>query len=412
MDSQHEIRIDLTLVEEGSKKVEEAPNDVSIGAVRLRRWQVDPIDAPAGMFEGYESYLVKINYELELEPGLPWMKWFEVAFDFTSDKEAGLIVLDAIPASGPPSRTPTSFVLNRYLNLVPCDNGATAHAFLPAATDPVLMSGVGSRRIRWRHTAAGDTGVHPGSYAAWAVVLVPAGQSEQRVDFSARYDLEVGAEVDYQPTQLSADFVLPFTASTETPGVLTPSFSADDRRREAEYHPRVALSYAHDTGAHKKCVLSFSELLVTCGVDLHMDQWDSNYRKDWSIWSSDEFDEDEPEFIICVASPMFCAAFNGKLGSDTHRGIQSEAAIIREKLHSNRKEWTRKLLPVVLPHESVENIPVQLQRRTADHYVIDELTPEGIDELLRAMTGVPLHTRPPLGKLPPGVIEPLGGAES
>jgi len=409
VDSRSDIRIDLTLVEEGSRRLESAPDDVRIGAVCLKGWQVDPIEIPANMFDGYDGYLVKINYDLELDPGLPWMSWFEVAFDLGSDNSDHVTVIDALPRSGTTTDVPTSFVLNRYLNLVPCENGATAHAYLPASTDTVIVFGIGSRRVQWRHAASGTTGVRPGSYAAWIVVLVPTGRIEQHVGFSARYGLEVGTDVDYLPTQSPAHFLLPFAEPSGPAGVLSPSLAVDDARQAEEYHPRVFISYAHDTNAHKNWVRRLGDLLVTCGVDAHLDQWDSNHRKEWSLWAAEQFEY--ADFVIAVVSPTFLSAFDGKLADGApHRGIKSETVIIREKLHSNRDEWTRKVLPVVPPYGSVDDISVQLQRWTADHYAIDKLSPEGIDELLRAMTGVPRHVRPPLGQLPPSVRKPLSGA--
>jgi hypothetical protein len=64
-----------------------------------------------------------------------------------------------------------------------------------------------------------------------------------------------------------------------------------------------------------------------------------------------------------------------------------------------------KLLPVVLPGRSVDEIPVFLQPQTADHYLITEWSKAGAEDLLRTITGQPSYIRPPMNpqvvSLPP-----------
>jgi hypothetical protein len=409
VESQHNVRIDLTIVDAGGKRMDPTPNDFSIGGIRLRSWQVDRIEAHADGFDGDDAYLIKINYELDLELGLPRTSWFETAFDFSS---AGgrVTVIDALPRSGTLANTPKPYVLNRLLNLVPCEDGASAHAHLPAVTDRIDAFGIGGSGLRWRHLSLGETGVQAGSYAAWAVLLVPSGQTELRVDFRARFDLKVGPEVEYRPTQSPTAFQLRLTAPSDPPGVVTPSLAAGDKDRSEEYRPSAFICYAHDSLRHKDCARQFGNLLARNGVDVRMDQWDENYRKSWAFWSCAHINT--VDFVIVLASPICREAFDGTLRGTDHLGIRSEARLILEKLHEKPDEWTPKVLPVVLPHELVDNISAMLQPWTTDHYEVGQLTPEGIQGLLRAMTGVARHTRPPLGELPPSVRKPLSGTES
>ncbi|MFM9444316.1 SEFIR domain-containing protein [Streptomyces acidiscabies] len=410
MDSQNNVCINLSIVDAGGKRMDQTPNDFTIGAIRLRGWQVDRIDAPADGFDGNDTYLIKINYELGLELGLPRMTWFETAFDFSS-VGGRVTVIDALPRSGTIADTPRSYVLNRYLNLVPCEDGASAHAHLPAITDRIDAFGIGSPGARWRHVSLGEIGIHPGSYAAWAVLLVPSGETELRVDFRARFDLAVGPEVEYQPTQSPTDFKLRLTAPSDAPGLVTPSLAAKDKDwSEEESRPSVFICYAHDSLQHKESALKFGNLLVRNGVYVHMDQWDETNRKHWTIWALELIDK--VDFITVLASPLCRKAFDGELKGTDNPGIRSEAALILERLHTHRDEWTPKVLPVVLPHELVDNIPKMLLPWTTDHYDIRLLTLEGIQGLLRAMTGAARHTRPPLGELPPSVRKPLSGTES
>lgn len=413
MEALSDVRIDLTVVDEGGKRMEPAPYGARIGAVSLGKWQVDPIDVPADTFDGHDAHLVKINYTLELEPGAAPMPWFEISFSFPSgqdEKENHVSVVDALPRSGTFADTPKPYVLNRFLNYVPCADNASADVLLPTSADRIDAFGIGGPCVRWRHVSLDGTGVRGGSHAAWLVLLVPAGQTAQDVRFSARYDLETTPETAYRPTQLPSEFRISLTAASDPPGVVTPSLSAPVEDRCAEYHPSAFICYAHDTLRHKYYARQFGSLLARNGVDAHMDQWENDERKHWGYWSHKYIKQDD--FVIILASPICRMAFDGQLTGPANPGIRSEAALINEMLHRERDGWTPKVLPVVLPHESVDNIADVLLPGTVDHYEISELTDEGIEELLRAMTGVCRHARPPLGKLPPSVLKPLSGTES
>ncbi|MFF1487026.1 toll/interleukin-1 receptor domain-containing protein [Streptomyces sp. NPDC058319] len=379
----------------------------------LNDWQVDRVEAPTGTFDGFDAHLVKINYDVDLKPrASETVSWFEIAFDFVSDvaQNPHVTVVDAVPHSGTLTKLPKNYVLNQFLNFVPCDDGASAHAHLPATGDRIDTFGIGGRRVRWRHVSLDATNVQSGSYAAWLVLLTPAGQTAQRVEFSARYDLSLGGDLELRQTQQPTEFRLPLSAPPDAPGVVTPSFSATVEARSESYHPLVFICYAHDSLRHKENARRFGNLLVRNGVDAHMDQWYGGHRKDWDTWARHHINK--VDFVIVLASPLCRKAFDGELSGLENPGIRSESRTIVEMLHSHRDEWTAKVLPVVLPDQTTEDIPQTLQPWTADHYDIHELTLEGIDELLRAMTGVPRHSRPSLGRLPFNVLKPLSGTES
>ncbi|MGQ4514589.1 SEFIR domain-containing protein [Streptomyces sp. DW26H14] len=411
MDTQRRVHIDLTVVHEGGKRMDPAPNGVSVGATHLRSWQVDRIDTPPNTLDGYDAHLVKINYDLEIAADCLGMPWFEISFGFLPG-EAGeqAVVIDALPRFGTSPEIPKPYVLNRYLNFVPSEGDASTQVLLPATTDRVDMFGAGGNSVRWRHVALGETGVRPGSYAAWVVLITPAGQVEQRVECSARYDLSVLPDVEYRPTQEPVDFRLTLVAPRKGLRGVAPSLSAPTEDSNQEYCPSVFICYAHDTLQHKETARQFGNLLAENGVDVHMDRYQEGKRGDWGIWATRLIDQ--VDFVIVLASPICRKAFDGELRGREHPGIRSESGLILERLHHTRDEWTAKVLPVVLPHELVDNIPVRLQPWTSDHYDVTELTSEGIDDLLRAMTGVPKYSRPPLGQMPAGVRKPLSGDES
>lgn len=68
---------------------------VQVGIVRLRRWPVHPIEAAPAVFDGHRAYLVKVNYQLELD--LAPLRWFEFALSLVETQLGQATILDALP---------------------------------------------------------------------------------------------------------------------------------------------------------------------------------------------------------------------------------------------------------------------------------------------------------------------------
>ncbi|WP_146060306.1 toll/interleukin-1 receptor domain-containing protein [Amycolatopsis sp. CA-128772] len=171
--------------------------------------------------------------------------------------------------------------------------------------------------------------------------------------------------------------------------------------------PKVFISYAHDDDGHEETVRTLAELLVRNGIDADMDQWAGVARQDWQAWATNLIAN--ADFVLVVASPAYRRAGDGFLRTNDNRGVQAESATIRDLLHRNRHTYTAKLLPVVLPGHSIDEIPLFLQPYCADRYHVDELTDAGLEDLVRVLTGQPRYVRPALGsvpRLPPRSLPP------
>lgn len=166
----------------------------------------------------------------------------------------------------------------------------------------------------------------------------------------------------------------------------------------------VFVSYSHDTAKHMTAVLAFAELLAGNGIQVEIDQWAGVERRDWGAWATRHIAE--ADFVIVVASHDYRRVGDGFVATAQNRGTQSEAAIIRDRLHSDRATWVPKVLPVVLPGHTVDEIPLFLQPYLVDHYIVTELTDRGITDVLRVITGQPKRVRPVRGTLPALPPEP------
>jgi SEFIR domain-containing protein len=151
--------------------------------------------------------------------------------------------------------------------------------------------------------------------------------------------------------------------------------------------PQVFVSYAHDSQPHELSVRRLCELLAESGIDVRVDCWAVGERRDWQVWMTTQILE--ADFVIIIASPACLRVGDGEVTPAAHLGLRSEMRTLRELYHRDPDTWTKKMLPVVLPGRSVDEIPLFLQPYTADHFIVPSITPAGAKDLLRVITGPP-----------------------
>ncbi|GLW91300.1 toll/interleukin-1 receptor domain-containing protein [Actinokineospora globicatena] len=162
--------------------------------------------------------------------------------------------------------------------------------------------------------------------------------------------------------------------------------------------PRVFVSYTHDSEEHKDAVLHLAHALSANGVSVCLDRWHLE-RQDWYTWAVREIES--ADFVVVVASARYRTVTDGYGTPTENLGLQCEAAILREKLQSERPLWTRKILPVLLPGRGIGDIPLVFQPNSVNHYPIADYTTDGMEDLLRVIHGKPAYERPLPGTPPP-----------
>lgn len=156
--------------------------------------------------------------------------------------------------------------------------------------------------------------------------------------------------------------------------------------------PRVFVSYAHESAEHKEQALEFATFLREAGIAAVLDVWSAEARRDWYAWAIREMTD--ADFVLVVASERYRRSGDGSGPDAEHRGVQSEAALLRELVYSDRAVWLPKILPVVLPGHGIDQIPLFLQPTTASHYVLTSFTTAGAEERLRVILRRPGHIAP------------------
>jgi hypothetical protein len=155
---------------------------------------------------------------------------------------------------------------------------------------------------------------------------------------------------------------------------------------------KVFVSYAHESAEHKGQVLALATLLRDSGLDTVLDVWAADTRQDWYSWAIRELTD--ADFVVVVASRRYRASGDGSGPNTENRGVQSEAALLRELVYGDRQTWLPKVLPVLLPGHDVDEIPLFLQPFTASRYEVTSPTSEGAGELLRVLRHRPGYLAP------------------
>jgi hypothetical protein len=100
--------------------------------------------------------------------------------------------------------------------------------------------------------------------------------------------------------------------------------------------------------------------------------------------------------VLVIASPRYRLVGDDSGPTDMHKGVQSEAALLRELVYADRARWLPRILPVIFSGHQKDEIPLFLQPSTASHYVVRAFTVAESTELLRVILRQPAHVAPPV----------------
>jgi len=111
-----------------------------------------------------------------------------------------------------------------------------------------------------------------------------------------------------------------------------PSTTTDGNRRR----PRVFLSYAHDSDAHREAVRDLWVFLCANGVDTRIDRVAAEQRQDWTLWM--EHEVAAADHILVIASPAYKHRAGYDANPDQGLGVQYEARLIRNLYYRNQSK--------------------------------------------------------------------------
>lgn len=179
---------------------------------------------------------------------------------------------------------------------------------------------------------------------------------------------------------------------------------AKARDHEADQHPRVFITYSHDSPAHIANVISLAQDLRDCGIDAWIDEFEQPPPLNWPQWMIDQIRD--ADYVLVVCTETYLRRFEQKEEPDTGRGVTWEGTIITAEQYQGveREMNHQKFIPVLVSEEDARYIPIQISSRS--RYIIGTEGDRDLDDLLRHLTNQPRVIPNPLGPIPH--LPPIG----
>ena len=161
---------------------------------------------------------------------------------------------------------------------------------------------------------------------------------------------------------------------------------------------RVFISYAHDDPAHEDRVREFWLFLRRHGIDARADLDAAGQRQRWTQWMTRQIRD--ADHVLVIASPAYKRRAEGDAAPGEGNGVQWESDLLQELIYADQPAGLGRVLPVVLPGCTPDDIPLWLAPASTTGYTVSDYTVAGAEPLLRVLTGQPWETAPAIGTVP------------
>ena len=156
-------------------------------------------------------------------------------------------------------------------------------------------------------------------------------------------------------------------------------------------HPKVFISYSHDSPEHKRWVSELGAKLRHKGVDVVLDQWDLGPGDDFTRFFEVGIRDFDRVLVICTDNYV-------KKANDREGGVGYEVQIVTAQLVENL--GIDKFIPIIRQASGKKKAPTCLEARVYIDFTDESQFDEKFNELLHELHRVPVVQKPPLGKNP------------
>jgi tetratricopeptide (TPR) repeat protein len=157
-------------------------------------------------------------------------------------------------------------------------------------------------------------------------------------------------------------------------------------------HPKVFISYSHDSAEHADRVLALSDRLRADGIDCILDQYEVSPPEGFPRWMDRQIRA--ADFVLMICTATYYRRVMGGEEPDKGLGVSWESNEIYQSIYDAGTSNAR-FIPVLPEEDSVSDIP--LPWRGVTYY--RAFSEEGYEALYRRLTNQPLTRKPDFGKL-------------
>ena len=156
-------------------------------------------------------------------------------------------------------------------------------------------------------------------------------------------------------------------------------------------HPKVFISYSHDSPEHRRWVSELGAKLRRNGIDAILDQWDLGPGDDVTQFMERGIIDSDRVLVVCT--DQYVRKANAGEG-----GVGYERMIVTAQLVQDL--GTNKFIPVIRQASGQEKTPTFLGTRVYIDFRNDSQFESEFDKLIHELHRVPVVEKPPLGKNP------------
>ena len=156
-------------------------------------------------------------------------------------------------------------------------------------------------------------------------------------------------------------------------------------------HPKVFISYSHDSPEHRRWVSELGAKLRHNGIDAILDQWDLGPGDDVTQFMERGIIDSDRVLVICTDS--YVSKANASKG-----GVGYERMIVTGQLVKDL--GTDKFIPIIRQTSGREQTPTFLGTRVYIDFRNDNQFDTEFDKLIHELHQMPVVEKPPLGKNP------------
>jgi hypothetical protein len=127
-------------------------------------------------------------------------------------------------------------------------------------------------------------------------------------------------------------------------------------------HPKVFISYSHDSPEHERRVWALADRLRKHGVDAQFDRYVAGTPPEgWPRWMLDRLDW--ADFVLVICTETYYRRFRGHEVGSTGKGADWEGNLITVELYNSKSRTTR-FSPVLFDPEDERFIPEPIRGHT------------------------------------------------
>ena len=156
-------------------------------------------------------------------------------------------------------------------------------------------------------------------------------------------------------------------------------------------HPKVFISYSHDSPEHKQWVLELGTRLRHNGVDVTFDQWDLTPGDDFTRFMEVGVRDFDRVLVVCTDNYV-------RKANDREGGVGYEVQIVTAELVQDL--GANKFIPIICQASDKKKAPTCLEGRVYIDFTDTNQFNEKFNELLHELYDVPVVEKPPLGEKP------------